>query len=110
MLIVTGVRGRSCEVMGLAALPEDRVPSSGAVGQVVPLYASVMNEGTVHRAIAGAEVVVNLVGALFEDRAAAMNQYLAGDLDMTDRIPPSQKDQLQQMVGSQLTRDLDVEG
>ena len=43
----------------------------GAVGQVVPLYASVMNEGTVHRAIAGAEVVVNLVGALFEDRAAS---------------------------------------
>jgi uncharacterized protein YbjT (DUF2867 family) len=43
----------------------------GAVGQVVPLYASVMNEGTVHRAIAGAEVVVNLVGALAETRAAS---------------------------------------
>jgi uncharacterized protein YbjT (DUF2867 family) len=43
----------------------------GAVGQVVPLYASVMNEGTVHRAIAGAEVVVNLVGALSETRAAS---------------------------------------
>lgn len=43
----------------------------GAVGQVVPLYASVTNEGTVHRAIAGAEVVVNLVGALAETRAAS---------------------------------------
>ncbi len=43
----------------------------GAVGQVVPLYASVTNEGTVHRAIAGAEVVVNLVGALSESRAAS---------------------------------------
>jgi uncharacterized protein YbjT (DUF2867 family) len=43
----------------------------GRVGQVVPLYASVMNEGTVHRAIAGAEVVVNLVGALTESRAAS---------------------------------------
>jgi uncharacterized protein YbjT (DUF2867 family) len=43
----------------------------GAVGQVVPLYASVMNEGTVHRAVAGAEVVVNLVGALTESRAAS---------------------------------------
>ena len=40
----------------------------GAVGQIVPLYASVMNEGTVHRAIAGAEVVVNLVGVLAETR------------------------------------------
>jgi uncharacterized protein YbjT (DUF2867 family) len=43
----------------------------GAVGQVVPLYASVMNEGTVHRAISGAEVVVNLVGALSESRTAS---------------------------------------
>src|SRR3984957_17941000 len=43
----------------------------GAVGQVVPLYASVMNEGTVHRAVAGAEIVINLVGALTESRAAS---------------------------------------
>jgi uncharacterized protein YbjT (DUF2867 family) len=43
----------------------------GAVGQVVPLFASVMNEGTVHRAVAGAEIVVNLVGALTESRAAS---------------------------------------
>jgi uncharacterized protein YbjT (DUF2867 family) len=43
----------------------------GAVGQVVPLYASVMNEATVHRAIAGAEVVINLVGALTESRTAS---------------------------------------
>ena len=42
----------------------------GAVGQVVPLFASVINEGTVHRAVAEAEVVVNLVGALTESRAA----------------------------------------
>lgn len=38
-----------------------------------------------------------------QDRGAALNQYLAGGLDMTDRIPPAQKDQLQQMLGSQLT-------
>jgi len=43
----------------------------GVVGQIVPLYASVMNEGTVHRAVAGAEAVVNLVGALTESRAAS---------------------------------------
>ncbi len=43
----------------------------GAVGQIVPLYASVLNEGTVHRAIADAEVVVNLVGTLSESRAAS---------------------------------------
>jgi NADH dehydrogenase len=43
----------------------------GAVGQVVPLYASVMNEGTVHRAVAGAEIVINMVGALTESQAAS---------------------------------------
>ncbi|MEA2774336.1 MAG: hypothetical protein QOD93_7298, partial [Acetobacteraceae bacterium] len=43
----------------------------GAVGQVVPLYATVTNEGTLHRAVEGAEVVVNLVGALTESRTAS---------------------------------------
>ena len=43
----------------------------GAVGQIVPLFASVMNEGTVHRAVVESEVVVNLVGALTESRAAS---------------------------------------
>ena len=43
----------------------------GAVGQVVPLYASVTNEATVHRAVEGAEVVINLVGVLTESRAAS---------------------------------------
>jgi uncharacterized protein YbjT (DUF2867 family) len=43
----------------------------GAVGQVVPLYSSVMNEPTVHRAIEGAEVVINLVGALTESPTAS---------------------------------------
>jgi oligopeptide transport system substrate-binding protein len=41
--------------------------------------------------------------AIVDDRDAAMNEYLAGDLDMTDRIPVSQKDHLQQMLGSQLS-------
>src|SRR3954470_12554423 len=41
----------------------------GAVGQVVPLYASVSDEPTVRRAVEGADVVVNLVGILAERRA-----------------------------------------
>ena len=40
----------------------------GAVGQVVPLYASLHNEATVARAVEGASVVVNLVGILAERR------------------------------------------
>ncbi len=43
---------------------------TGAVGQVVPLFASVTNEGTVHRAVEGADLVVNLVGILAESRSA----------------------------------------
>lgn len=43
----------------------------GAVGQIVPLYASVTNEATVQRAVEGAEVVVNLVGVLTESGAAS---------------------------------------
>ncbi len=43
----------------------------GAVGQVVPLYASVTNEATVQRAVEGAAVAINLVGLLTESRAAS---------------------------------------
>ena len=37
-----------------------------------------------------------------DDRSAATNEYLAGDLDLTDRISPSDKERLQQMIGSQV--------
>jgi uncharacterized protein YbjT (DUF2867 family) len=43
----------------------------GAVGQVVPLYASVTHEATVHRAVEAAEIVVNLVGLLAESGSAS---------------------------------------
>lgn len=43
--------------------------TAGAVGQVVPLFASVENEPTVHRAVEGASLVVNLVGILAESRS-----------------------------------------
>jgi uncharacterized protein YbjT (DUF2867 family) len=41
----------------------------GAVGQIVPLYAPIQNEAAVHRAVDGADLVVNLVGILAERRA-----------------------------------------
>jgi uncharacterized protein YbjT (DUF2867 family) len=40
----------------------------GAVGQVVPLYASIENDATVARAVEDADVVVSLVGILAENR------------------------------------------
>ncbi len=45
----------------------------GVVGQIVPLYASVMREPTVHRAVEAADVVVNLVGILAEGGGATFN-------------------------------------
>jgi len=41
----------------------------GRVGQVVPLYANITSDGTLIRAIEGAEIVVNLVGILAERKA-----------------------------------------
>ena len=41
----------------------------GAVGQIVPLYASLTSQPTVHRAIEGADLVVNTVGILSESRS-----------------------------------------
>jgi uncharacterized protein YbjT (DUF2867 family) len=41
----------------------------GAVGQVVPLYASLTNQATIHRAVDGADLVVNTVGILAERRS-----------------------------------------
>lgn len=41
----------------------------GAVGQIVPLFAPITDEGHVHRALEGATWAVNLVGILAERRA-----------------------------------------
>ncbi|MBL6455837.1 complex I NDUFA9 subunit family protein [Belnapia sp. T6] len=40
--------------------------TQGMVGQIVPLYAGLEDEGAVARAVAGADLVVNLVGILAE--------------------------------------------
>jgi len=49
----------------------------GTVGQVVPVSASVTDEASVARAVAGAEVVVNLVGILFERKAGDFERIQA---------------------------------
>ncbi len=43
--------------------------TTGSVGQVVPLYSSIVDETSVQRAVEGADFVVNLVGILAERRA-----------------------------------------
>jgi len=48
--------------------PDRALPlkTAGAVGQVVPVFADVRDDGSVAAAVAGADAVVNLVGILFE--------------------------------------------
>ncbi len=52
--------------------------TQGRVGQIVPLAASITDEAGVARAVDGAQVVVNLVGILFERRAGDF-QRLQGE-------------------------------
>jgi NADH dehydrogenase len=48
--------------------PDRTLPlkTAGAVGQVVPVFADIRDDGSVAAAVAGADAVVNLVGILFE--------------------------------------------
>jgi oligopeptide transport system substrate-binding protein len=39
---------------------------------------------------------------IVEDNSSTMNQFLAGDLDFADRFPASEKERLQQMLGTQV--------
>ena len=49
----------------------------GRVGQVVPLFADIGSDGTLARAIEGADIVVNLVGILAERKAGDFTRYQA---------------------------------
>ncbi len=49
----------------------------GRVGQIVPLYANITSDGTLARAIDGADVVVNLVGILAERAAGDFSRIQA---------------------------------
>ena len=58
----------------------------GAVGQVVPLYASLTNEATVHRAVDGADLVVNAVGILAERRRGDFQRIQAEGAGLVARV------------------------
>ncbi len=58
----------------------------GAVGQIVPLYASLTNQPTVHRAIEGADLVVNTVGILSESRKGDFQRIHADGAGLVARL------------------------
>jgi NADH dehydrogenase len=67
---IVRVAGRDTERAG-------RLRVLGGVGQVVPVAASVTDEASVARAVAGAEAVVNLVGILFERKPGDFSRIQA---------------------------------
>ena len=60
--------------------------TAGAVGQVVPLYASLTDEATVQRAVEDASVVVNLVGILAETGRATFQAIHADGAGRVARL------------------------
>ena len=58
----------------------------GAVGQIVPLYASLTHEPTVHRAVEGADLVVNAVGILSERRSGDFQRIQAEGAGWSARL------------------------
>jgi uncharacterized protein YbjT (DUF2867 family) len=62
-------QGHVVRIAGRDTEKARRLRPLGDVAQVVPVQASVTDEASVARAVAGASIVVNLVGILFERRA-----------------------------------------
>jgi uncharacterized protein YbjT (DUF2867 family) len=63
----------------------------GAVGQIVPLYASLTNQPTVHRAIEGANLVVNCVGILSERRKGDFQRVQTDGAQTVARIATQER-------------------
>lgn len=81
--VVQLLAARGYRVRVAVRRPDLAGPSTmlGAVGQIVPVQANLRNEASVARAIAGADMVVNLVGLGYEtgkQRFAAVNAEGAG--------------------------------
>lgn len=54
-----------------------RLCTMGGVGQITPVAASITDEASSARAVAGADIVINLVGILFEGRAGDFQRIQA---------------------------------
>jgi len=73
---LTGM-GYVVRVCGRSTEAAKALMTTGHVGQVVPLYASLTNPATVERAVEGADAVVNLVGILAERHAGDFQRVQA---------------------------------
>ncbi len=70
-------QGHIVRVAGRNTEASKPLMTTGRVGQVVPLYVSLGNQPAVERAVEGADMVVNLVGILSEQRAGDFQRVQA---------------------------------
>ena len=69
--------GHNIRIAGRDTERAARLCTMGGVGQITPVSASVTHEASCVRAIAGADLVINLVGILFESRAGDFQRIQA---------------------------------
>ena len=69
--------GHSIRIAGRDTERAARLCTMGGVGQITPIAASVTDEASSARAVAGADIVINLVGILFESRAGDFQRIQA---------------------------------
>jgi NADH dehydrogenase len=69
--------GHSIRIAGRDTERAARLCTMGGVGQITPVASSVTDEVSSARAVAGADIVINLVGILFESRAGDFQRIQA---------------------------------
>jgi NADH dehydrogenase len=69
--------GHSIRIAGRDTERAARLCTMGGVGQIKPVAASITDEASSARAVAGADIVINLVGILFEGRAGDFQRIQA---------------------------------
>ncbi len=69
--------GHSIRIAGRDTERAARLCTMGGVGQITPVAASITDEASSARAVAGADIVINLVGILFEGRAGDFQRIQA---------------------------------
>ena len=69
--------GHSIRIAGRDTERAPRLCTMGGVGQITPVAASITDEASSARAVAGADIVINLVGILFESRAGDFQRIQA---------------------------------
>ncbi|MGI9127511.1 MAG: complex I NDUFA9 subunit family protein [Roseomonas sp.] len=69
--------GHSIRIAGRDTERAARLCTMGGVGQITPVAASITDEASSARAVAGADIVINLVGILFESRAGDFQRIQA---------------------------------